>query len=119
MQGLVYLYADSLGGAIAQLYQARVVANTALTAGGTSTLTLDRAMPSVAYNAYQMWGMAAGASVVYRKYKVSNAAIAAELLNFFPFPVPIATSITSAGAAPTSTPTGFYTYSQSGSGAPL
>jgi hypothetical protein len=117
-QGLVYLYADSLGGLVNQLAQARVVSNTALTAGGTSTLTLDRALTSVAYNAYQMWGMAAGSSIVYRKYKVSNAAIAANLLTVFPYPVPIATSINSASAALTSTPSGFYTYPENGTGPP-
>lgn len=44
-QGVLYLYADAIAG-ISQLYQARIVANTALTAGGTSILTLDRACPA-------------------------------------------------------------------------
>ena len=117
-QGVVYLYADSLAGGISQLYEARIVANTALTAGGSSTLTLDRALPSVAYNSYQIWGMASGASVVWRKYKVTNPQIAAAMLPFFPYPVPIGTSVTSNGAALTSTPTGFYYYPQNGTSAP-
>jgi hypothetical protein len=116
-QGVIYLYADSISG-ISQLYQARIVANTALTAGGSSTLTLDRTLPAVTYNSYQIWGMAAGASVVWRKYKVTNPNIAAAMLPFFPYPVPIATSVVSNGAALTSTPAGFYYYPQNGTSAP-
>ena len=111
-QGQIGLYADALPG-ISQLYWARIVANTALTAGGTSTLTLDRALPSLAYNSYQIYGLAEGPSVVYRKYKVTNSDIAAAMLNFFPYPVAIKGTPVTTSLAVTSTPTGFIAWSNS------
>lgn len=87
-QGIIYLYADIITG-VQQFFQARIVSNTALTAGGTSTLTLDRALPALTYNSYSIWGLAENANVVWRKYKVTNANIAAAMLNYFPYPVAI------------------------------
>lgn len=113
-QGEIYLYADLIPGA-SQLYAARVVANTALTAGGTSIFTLDRALPTVGYNSYQLWGLAENASVVYRKYKVTNTAIASAILNYFPYPVPIRGTPATASLALTSTPVGLIAWSNSGS----
>lgn len=84
--GQVMLYSDSLGGNVNQLFQARIIANTA-TSGGSCTITLDVALPSTTYGSYQLFGLAAGANVVGRRYKVSNAAIGAALQNFFPYPV--------------------------------
>jgi hypothetical protein len=113
-QGQIYLYADLIPG-ISQLYAARIVANTALTAAGTSILTLDRALPAVTYNSYQIWGLAENASVVWRRYKVTNANLASALLNFFPYPVPVRGAAGSAAAALTSSPVGFVQWSNSGS----
>jgi hypothetical protein len=113
-QAQIYLYADLIPGA-SQLYAARIVANTALTAGGTSTLTLDRALPTVGYNSYQIFGLAENASVVYRKYKVTNATIAASILNYFPYPVPIRGTPATASLALTSTPVGLIAWSANGS----
>jgi len=112
-QGQIYLYSDIIPG-IGQLYAARIVANTALTAGGTSTLTLDRALPAITYNAYQIWGLAENASVVWTRYKVTNSTIAAQMLNFFPYPVPILNSTGNAGAL-TSSPVGLIQWSSTGS----
>jgi hypothetical protein len=86
--GVVAVYADSLSGSIEQIFTARVVANTAMTAGGTSTLTLDTsdALPSTAYNAFQLYGLSGGASLVWRQYKVTNAEIAAQMTATFPYP---------------------------------
>jgi hypothetical protein len=116
-QGQIYLYADTITG-VAQFFSARIVANTALTAGGTSTLTLDRAMPNVSFNSYQIWGLSENASVVYRKYKISNAAIGAALMNYFPYPVAIRLAVASGAASLTSTPAGFYQYSPTGGTSP-
>jgi hypothetical protein len=96
-----------------QLYSARVVANTALVAGGTSTVTLDDALPATSYDTYQLFGVAGGASVVYRRYKVTNAAIAGRLANYFPFPMAYRNSDGSA-ATLTSTPVGTVFYSSAG-----
>jgi hypothetical protein len=116
-QGEIYLYADTISN-VSQFFSARIVANTALSAGGTSTLTLDRALPNVAFNSYQIWGLAQNASVVYRKYKVTNPAVAAAMLNYFPYPVAIRLAVAGASASLTSTPAGFYQYPANGTSAP-
>lgn len=84
--GQVMLYSDSLNGDISQLFQARIVANTA-TSGGSCTIALDTALPSLTYGSYQLFGIAAGENVVGRRYKVTNPAIGAALQNQFPYPV--------------------------------
>ncbi len=114
-QGQIYLYADIIPG-IGQLYAARVVANTALTAGGSSILTLDRPLPGILYNSYQLWGLSLNSSLVWRRYKVTNASIGQALLNFFPYPVPILAAGGNAGGM-TSTPVGMIQWSNGG-GAP-
>jgi hypothetical protein len=57
-------------------FTAMVIANTALTGGGTSTLTLDRPMPTTNYTSYSLCAQAGGGSIVYRRYKITNAAMA-------------------------------------------
>lgn len=57
----------------------RVVANTALTPGGTSTLTLDRALPTTNYDRYVLRGLAGGSADVWRKYRPTDPAIAAAM----------------------------------------
>lgn len=102
---VVNVIADVLAGNIQQIYQARVIANTALTAGGTSTLTLDTPLPATTYNAYQLYGLAQGANVVGRRYLVTNPAIGSAMLNYFPWPFAYKNSQGTA-AALTSTPIG-------------
>jgi hypothetical protein len=111
-QGIVTLFADVITG-VTQVYSARVTANTALTAGGTSTLTLDRTLPATTYNAYRIYGQAFRGNIVYRKYKVSNANVAAAMQQFFPYPV-AARSSNGLSAALTSTAIGTVFYSASG-----
>lgn len=82
----VMLYSDILGGNVDQLFQARVIANTA-TSGGYCQITLDVALPSTTYQSYQLFGIAAGENIVGRRYKVSNPAIGAALQQQFPYPV--------------------------------
>ena len=105
LQGVITLIADSLAGSVQQMYQARVVSNTALTAGGSSTLTLDLTLPSTAYNAYQLFALNAGPNAVGRRYKVTNAAIAAAMQLYFPYPFAYVNSQGTA-ASLTSTPIG-------------
>jgi hypothetical protein len=71
---------------VQQLFSARVVANTAMTAGGTSTLTLDQALPALTYNSYRMYALSAAGNVVWRRYLVTNPAIAASMQQSFPYP---------------------------------
>jgi hypothetical protein len=107
--GLISVRSDVITG-YTQTYSARVVSNTSLAAGGTSTLTLDSPLPATSYTSYQLWGRAGGASNVYRKYKVTNANVAARLANYFPYPFAYRNSDGSA-ATLTSTPVGTVFYS--------
>jgi hypothetical protein len=81
----ITVWADVISG-VQQSYTARVVANTAMTAGGTSTLTLDRALPSTSYNSYRLYALSFAGNVVWRRYKVMNSAVAAQMQQLFPYP---------------------------------
>jgi hypothetical protein len=105
-QGNVYLYGDSIPG-IGQFASAEIIANTALTAGGSSTLTLSPPLTSLVYNSFKIWGVALDGSVVFRKYKISNANIAESLLNYFPYPVAVSVAVISNSAWVTSSIQGF------------
>jgi hypothetical protein len=110
--GVIVLRSDAISD-FTQLFSARVVANTSLAAGGSSTLTLDTPMPATSYNSYQLFGTSGGASLVYRQYKVTNADIASRLANYFPYPVAYRNSDGTA-ATLTSTPVGTVFYSSTG-----
>ena len=96
-----------------QMQQVRVTANTALTAGGTSTLTIDTPLPATSYTAYQLYGTAGGASNVYRLYSVTNSDIAGRLGNYFPYPMAYRNS-NGTSATLVSTPAGTVFYSAAG-----
>jgi hypothetical protein len=113
--GWVVAYGDTLGGLGTQIYQARVTASTAQSgAGGTFTLTLDRPLPNINYNSYQLWGLTQNCNLVWRKYKISNTAIGQALMPFFPYPVPFRSASGNA-ATMTSTALGQVLYSSGGS----
>lgn len=84
--GTIVLSSDTITG-ITQQWTARITANTSLSPGGTSTLTIDNPAPATTYTSYQIFGTGGGASVVGRRYKVSNAAMAAAMQQYFPYPV--------------------------------
>jgi hypothetical protein len=118
LQGNIILYANSSAiPGVNQLWQARVISNTALTAGGSSTLTLDIALPALTYSSYQLFALNAGPNVVGRKYKVSNSNIASAMLNYFPWPFAYVNSQGSA-ASLTSTPIGSVMWGAFGSSSP-
>jgi len=71
---------------VQQSFTARVIGNTAMTAGGTSTLTLDRTLPATTYTNYYLYALSTGGNVVWRRYSVTNAAVAAAMQQFFPYP---------------------------------
>ena len=112
-QGVIVLRSDTITD-YTQLFTARIIASTALAPGGTCTLTIDSPAPAITYNSYQIYGTAGGASFVYRRYQVTNAAIAAQMTNYFPYPVAYRNSDGTA-ATLTSTPAGTAFYSPSGS----
>jgi len=112
---------------ISQMFQARIIANTATTSGGTSsnstTVTLDQPLPSTNYNSYRLYALSPGGNVVYRRYRVCNQHIAQQMQQYFPYPFAYAAP-TGAAAVMTSAPicmaywttTGFgQTYTSGGS----
>lgn len=116
-QGSVYLYGDAIPG-IGQYASAKVIANTALTAGGTSTLTLDPPLTSLVYNSFKLWGLAFDGSIVFRKYKLTNTNVAASLLNYFPYPVAVQLAVVGNAAWVTSSIQGFVQVPEVGSSGP-
>lgn len=86
--GYVVVTADALNGSINQFYTARIAANTALSAGGSSTFTLIDPLPVTTYTNYQLFGLGAGPNIVGRRYKASSSAVAAALQLRFPYPRP-------------------------------
>jgi hypothetical protein len=111
--GVVFAYAESLGGMVSQFVSRRIVANTALAAAGTSDLTLDSPLPSTGFTSYAIWGLAANCNLVGRKYKVTNAAIGAAMQQLFPYPFAFRNAA-GTGAAMTITPIAQIMYSASG-----
>ena len=91
----------------------RIVSNTALTAGGTSTLTLDVPLPATGFNKYTIFGLTGGASVVWRLYRITDAAIGAALADQFPYSQPFISASGSA-ASLTDTPVGSVVWSSNG-----
>ena len=75
---------------IQQMYQARIIANTATTSGGTSgnstTVTLDTPLPGTNYNSYRLYALSPAGNVVYRRYQVCNQYIAQQMQQYFPYP---------------------------------
>ena len=70
-----------------------ITANTALTAGGTSVLTLDSPLSGSSYTRYQIRGAnTGGPSADYRRYNITNTYVAQHLQPMFPFAVPFSPS---------------------------
>jgi hypothetical protein len=113
--GMITLYADVITG-ITQIWQARIVSNTA-SSGGHITVTLDNPLPALTYNAYQIFALALGANVVGRRYRASNAAIGAAMLNYFPWQFAYVNSQGNA-ASLTSTPIGTVMWGAFGGASP-
>ena len=63
-----------------------MISNTAMTAGGSATLTLDQALPATTYNSYFLYALGTAGNVVWRRYYVVNRAIAAAMQQVFPYP---------------------------------
>jgi hypothetical protein len=101
------------GAGLTQYATRRVVANTALVAGGSSTLTLDLPLPITSYTTYTLFGLQGGASIVWRKYAATNSAVGAALQNFFPYPTPFV-GAGGQSASLTSVPVGSVLWSSNG-----
>jgi hypothetical protein len=101
-------------GTVITSYAARlVVANTAMTAGGTSTLTLDRPLPNLLFDRFTLTGTTKDASAVWCVYALpawAGPKVAKQTT--FPFAFHAASGL---GVTMTSAPTGDVLYSDSGS----
>lgn len=86
-QGQVQI-ADDTVSSTTQFHYARIIANTAMTPGGTCDLTIDNAAPATTYTSFRILGTGAGAGPVYRRYKLSNTALAKRIQQYFPYPTP-------------------------------
>jgi hypothetical protein len=104
---------------INQFWTARIVANTALAPPGTpsSILTIDAPLPHLNFNKYTITGLnAQDASIVYRKYKITNTALWPKITNQSTFPQPFINP--GGGVTLTSTPMGAVRWPISGTGPP-
>jgi hypothetical protein len=104
----------SAGSGINQLATRKVISNTSLAAAGTSTLTLDRALPATNYNSYALVGVGSGAPIVWRRYRVVDTTARARLRHRASFPAPLVNANGNAQAM-TSTPLVEILYSSGGS----
>jgi hypothetical protein len=113
--GTIMLF-DSLLPGVRAFATRRVVANTPLTAGGTSDLTVDLPLEGTGYNSYKLHGQTGGGSVVWRRYRPTDPAVRAAM-TAEPFSYPFAYQWAEGLAAQlTSYPTGTVLYSTSGGG---
>lgn len=106
----------SAGTGITSMWTARIVANTALSAGGTSTLTIDAPLPVTTYNKYTISGLRSDASLVWRKYKIVDTTLWPLVVAQSTYPQPFVNA--GGGATMTSSPMGAVLWPQSGSSPP-
>jgi hypothetical protein len=74
VKGIANFY-DTVNPGVTSIWTSPIVANTALTAGGTSTLTLAAPLPVLTYNTYTLSGLTAGASQVWRHYQIADSTL--------------------------------------------
>ena len=86
LHATVFCFSDVISG-VTQGYFRGSISNTAMTAGGSCTLTLDRALPAVSYNSYRLSYSSSGGNVVWRRYKIMNAIVAVAMQQYFPYPL--------------------------------
>lgn len=112
-QGTVNPSSSTITG-VTQFWQARVVSNTALSAGGTSTLTIDNPLPSTAYDHYTITGLGTGGSVVWTQYQIADSSLWTKVVKQTTYPQPFIGPNGDA-VARTSTAIGVVLWSNSGS----
>ncbi|WP_165076166.1 hypothetical protein, partial [Paludisphaera rhizosphaerae] len=81
-QGVLHLWKNVVSG-VDSIYSVKVVANDALTAGGTATFTLESPLPATDYDGYTLYGFDQGPALVYRRYRVVDADMRAALARKF------------------------------------
>jgi|GEM_PF-1763488 len=96
-----------------QYWSARIVACTALSAGGTSTITIDTPMPSTQYDKYTITGLATGGSVVWTQYQIANTTLWPRVVGQTTSPQPLV-SPGGGSVSLTSSPVGIIIWSLNG-----
>jgi hypothetical protein len=92
----------------------KVTANTSLAASGTSTFTVDRALPQTTYTRAVLRGEASGDTIVWRRYRVASTTNRLKIRPRASFPAPLVNA-NGNGMTLTSTPTVEVLWSSSGS----
>jgi hypothetical protein len=110
--GVVWATYTSGAGVTARVNR-KITSNTALAAAGTSTLTLDRALPSTSFDEYTIRGYAGGASIVWRRYQLTDSTVRLKIRPIATFPAPL-TNANGTAVTMTSTPACEVLWSSSG-----
>ncbi|AGA28376.1 hypothetical protein [Singulisphaera acidiphila] len=86
-QGVINLYSTTVPG-VTQLWSSRIISNTSLTAGGTSTLTIDSPLPHTNYGHYTISGLSTGGSVVWTQYQIADSSLWPKVVKQSTYPQP-------------------------------
>lgn len=113
VKGTINLEDTALTG-VTMTWTSRIVANTALTAGGSSTITIDTPAPHTGYDRYTITGATSGASLVWRQYQIVDTDLRERIVNQSTYPQAVING--GGGATLTSTPIGLVFWSQAGDG---
>jgi hypothetical protein len=113
--GTINLYSSVTTG-FTVVWTARVTANTALAAGGTSDLTIDVPLPHLDYDSYTLTGSLRGESLVYRRYQLHDASLWPLAVAQSTYPQPFHNP--GGGTSLVSTPVGYVLRSLAGAGPP-
>lgn len=116
-KGVIFLTYNA-GSGIEMTINRRIVANEALTPGGTADITVDRPLPATDYDSYEITGTSGGASIVWRRYSVTDEDIATRMQYWASYPFPLRWADDTSGnplaAKMTSTATMLVHYSSNG-----
>jgi hypothetical protein len=113
----VFYGLSSVTSGVDSITQRRIVANTAMTPGGTATLTLDRALPHIDFDSYVIACEVGGAANVYSLYYVTDPDVRDNLAPMSSFPAAY-TFAGGSGATLTSTAMGTVLWAADESGNP-
>ena len=87
-QGWINVSSSTIPG-YTQYWSARIVACTALSPGGSSTITIDAPLPDTSYNKYTITGLATGGSVVWTQYQIANTNLWPRVTKQTTYPQPL------------------------------
>lgn len=87
-KGIIYL-TYTAGSGITFKASRKITANASLSPAGTSSITLERALPHTNFNAYEIRGIGSKSSLVWRKYQVEDDDCAERLRPRATFPAPV------------------------------